>query len=139
MKALNKGAIPARIVFALIFHYSRRMLLSRIIRCAQYFSYRMFPMFPQLQLVVPVAQRMPLTLTNGEDPSEKKDLASWINESFLLFAAPKKRVGLEKVLNRIVFDSSEKTAKSFEKPGTKDKHCGMSKMRQVQAVASFVQ
>ena len=128
---LNKGAIPARIVFAPIFHYSRRMLLSSIIRCAQYFSYRMFPMFPQLQLVVPVAQRMPLTLTNSEDPSEKRDLASWINESFLLFAAPKKRVGLGKMLNGIVFDPPEKTAESFEKPGTKDKHCGMSKMWQV--------
>ena len=91
----------------------------------------MFPMFPQLQLVVPVAQRMPLTLTNSEDPSEKRDLASWINESFLLFAAPKKRVGLGEMLNGIVFDPPEKTAESFEKPGTKDKHCGMSKMWQV--------
>ena len=88
-------------------------------------------MFPQLQLVVPVAQRMPLTLTNSEDPSEKRDLASWINDSFLLFAAPKKRVGLGKMLNGIVFDPPEKTAESFEKPRTKDKHCGMSKMWQV--------
>lgn len=116
-----------------------KMLLSTIIRFAQSFSYRMFPVFPQLQVVAPVWQRTPFALTNGGDSSEKKDLVSWIQDNFLQFAVPKKRVGFQRVVYCVVFNSQEKTTESHEKLGAENEHRRLPQMWQVQAASSLVQ
>lgn len=52
----------------------------------------MFPVFPQLQVALPSIQRVPLAITNTNANEDKVDIAKWLQESFLQFAAPKKRV-----------------------------------------------
>ena len=126
----RKGILPI---------HTLKMLLSTLIRCAQSFSYRIFPVFPQLQLVTPVFQRTPFALTNGGESSERKDLVSWIQDNFLQFAVPKKRVGFQHVVSHIVFHSQKKTAQSREKLGAENKYRCVSQMRQVQAASSLVQ
>lgn len=70
----------------------------------------MFPFFPQLQVAVPVIQRTPLAITNGNNNGTEFDLAKWIQESFLQFAAPKKRVGNENCYSLLGFYYEEKIA-----------------------------
>ena len=122
----------------LLFH-TLKMLLSTLIRCAQSFSYRIFPVFPQLQLVTPVFQRIPIALTNGGESSERRDLATWIQDNFLQFAVPKKRVGFQRIGSYIVLHSQKKTAQSHEKLGAENQYRRLSQMRQVQAASSLVQ
>ena len=69
------------------------MLINGLINCVRTLSFRMFPIFPQLQVAVPAIRQMPLAITFNNDDKKEFDLTKWIQESFLQFAAPKKRVG----------------------------------------------
>lgn len=68
------------------------MLINGLMNCIRTISFRMFPVFPQLQVALPSIQRVPLAITNTNANEDKVDLAKWLQESFLQFAAPKKRV-----------------------------------------------
>lgn len=68
------------------------MLIHGLVNCLRTLSFRMFPVFPQLQVAVPAIQRVPLAITKSDNHSESFDLSKWLQESFLQFAAPKKRV-----------------------------------------------
>ena len=91
------------------------MLINGLVNCMRAISFRMFPIFPQLQVAVPVIQRTPLAITNGNSNGGEFDLAKWIQESFLQFAAPKKRVPHSLVVLFIGFYYEEKTPKKFQK------------------------
>ena len=85
------------------------MVLAGLLSCIRAMSFRMFPFFPQLQVALPSIQRVPLAITNGNENQRETDLAKWLQESFLQFAAPKKRVRMEWIINRIGFNYKEKT------------------------------
>ena len=68
------------------------MLIHGLVNCLRTISFRVFPVFPQLQVAVPAFQRVPLTITNNNNDTKEFDLSKWLQESFLQFAAPKKRV-----------------------------------------------
>ena len=74
------------------------MLINGLINCVRTLSFRMFPIFPQLQVAVPAIRQMPLAITYNNEDKKEFDLTKWIQESFLQFAAPKKRVGTTMIL-----------------------------------------
>ena len=70
------------------------MLLRGLVQCVRNVSFRMFPVFPQLQLALPAIQRSPMAIMKPDTESKKMYLVEWLQESFLQFATPKKRVGM---------------------------------------------
>ena len=115
------------------------MIMNGIVRCIQSITLRMFPVFPQLQLALPAIQRTPLAIMNQREETHKFDLAKWLEESFLQFATPKKRVGMDTVVHDVDVNSETSSAKSNTKVGIEDKYRRVSEMWQVQVVSSFVQ
>ena len=68
------------------------MLLRGLVQCVRNLSFRLFPVFPQVQFALPAIERSPLAIMKPSKESKKMDLAEWLQESFLQFATPKKRV-----------------------------------------------
>ena len=60
------------------------MLLRGLVQCVRNVSFRMFPVFPQLQLALPAIQRSPMAIMKPDAESKKMDLVEWLQESFLL-------------------------------------------------------
>ena len=106
------------------------MIMNGIVRCIQSITFRMFPIFPQLQLALPAIQRTPLAIMNQREETHKLDLAKWLQESFLQFAVPKKRVGMDAIDHIIDINSETPPAKSDTEVGIEDKYRGVSEMRQ---------
>ena len=74
------------------------MILEGIVSCVRTLAFRMFPVFPRLQVALPAITNTPFTIMNQREERRQGDLAKWLQESFLQFAAPKKRVGFERGL-----------------------------------------
>ena len=68
------------------------MLLRGLMQCARNLSFRFLPVFPQVQFALPAIERSPLAIMKPNEESKKMDLVEWLQESFLQFATPKKRV-----------------------------------------------
>lgn len=127
------------LVAIMAFQIPVTMIMNSIVRCIQSITLRMFPVFPQLQLALPAIQRTPLAIMNQREETHKFDLAKWLEESFLQFATPKKRVGMDTVVHDVDVNSETSSAKSNTKVGIEDKYRRVSEMWQVQVVTSFVQ
>jgi len=127
------------LVAIMAFQIPVTMIMNGIVRCIQSITLRMFPVFPQLQLALPAIQRTPLAIMNQREETHKFDLAKWLEESFLQFATPKKRVGMDAVVHDVDVNSETSSAKSNTKVGIEDKYRRVSEMWQVQVVTSFVQ
>ena len=74
------------------------MILEGIVSCVRTLAFRIFPVFPRLQVALPAITNTPFTIINQREERRQGDLAKWLQESFLQFAAPKKRVGFERGL-----------------------------------------
>lgn len=96
------------------------MIMNGIVKCIQSITFRMFPIFPQLQMALPAIQRTPLAIMNQREETGKFDLTKWIQESFLQFAAPKKRVGMNMFVYDIGISSETSSTKIYTEIGIED-------------------
>ncbi|KAK8790139.1 hypothetical protein WA588_000307 [Blastocystis sp. NMH] len=72
------------------------MILEGIVSCVRTLAFRIFPVFPRLQVALPAITNTPFTIINQREERRQGDLAKWLQESFLQFAAPKKRASIQK-------------------------------------------
>lgn len=68
------------------------MILNSIVSCIRTVAYRMFPIFPQFQVALPAFQRTPFAIMNQREESGKQSLTQWLQDNYIMWAAPKKRV-----------------------------------------------
>lgn len=74
--------------------YFTSMIVNTLLSCFRAMSYRMFPIFPQLQVALPSIQHSPFAIMNQREETRKQSFTEWLNDNYIMWAAPKKRVWL---------------------------------------------